>query len=96
MRQLAPKVPSAGPVYKQTRPCSRLLAVVLLSLFTPTLLEHPQAAVSGAWSAADVGSPALRGSAQESTCTASSGCPVFSLTGSRTGVAGTSDQFMFV
>ena len=96
MHELAPKVPSAGPVYKQTRPYSRLLAVVLVSLFTPAVLEHPQAAVSGAWSPADVGSPALRGSAQEATCTTSSSCPMFTLTGGGAGVGGTSDQFMFV
>jgi regulation of enolase protein 1 (concanavalin A-like superfamily) len=96
MLELAPKVPSAGPVHKQIQEFPRVLAVVLLSLFTPAVLEHPQAAVSGAWSPTDVGSPALRGSAQESTCTTSTGCPVFSLTGGGVGVGGTSDQFMFL
>ena len=96
MHELAPMVPSAGPVYKQIRPYPRLLAVVFLSLFTPAVLEHPQAAVSGAWAPSDVGSPALRGSAQESACTTTSGCPVFTLTGGGIGVTGTSDQFMFV
>ena len=96
MVELAPKVPWAGPVYTQIRHSSRLLAVVLLFLFTPAVLEHPQAAVSGAWTPTDVGSPALRGSAQESTCSASTGCPVFTLTGGGVGVGGTSDQFMFL
>src|ERR1044071_4371656 len=96
MHEVAPMLPSAGPVYKQIRPYPRLLGVVLLSLLTPFVLEHPQAAVSGAWTPGDVGSPALRGSAQESACTSTSGCPVFTLTGAGAGVGGTSDQFMFV
>jgi regulation of enolase protein 1 (concanavalin A-like superfamily) len=96
MHEVAPKVPSAGPVYKQIQPYPRLLAVVLLSLFTPAVLEHPEAAISSAWTAGDVGSPALRGSAQDSTCSASTGCPVFTLTGAGVGVGGASDQFMFL
>ena len=96
MRDLAPKVPFAGPVHKQNRRYSNLLAVVLLSLFSSAALEHPEAAISGAWTAADVGSPTLRGSAQESTCSASTGCPLFTLTGGGLGVGGTSDQFMFL
>ena len=96
MPELAPMVPSAGPVYIQIRPYRRLLAVVFLSLFTPAVLEHPQAAVSGAWTPSDVGSPALRGSAQESACTTATGCPVFTVTGGGLGVTGASDQFMFV
>jgi regulation of enolase protein 1 (concanavalin A-like superfamily) len=97
MYDLAPKVPTARPVYKQTHPCSRLAAAVLASLFILITHSEPShAAVSGAWTAGDVGAPAIRGSAQDAACTAATGCPVFTISGAGLGIGGTADQFTFV
>jgi regulation of enolase protein 1 (concanavalin A-like superfamily) len=70
------------------------VAAALLSLFTTIASEqHPQAAVTGAWTTADVGSPALQGVAQETACSAATGCPAFSIAGGGTGIGGAADQF---
>lgn len=45
----------------------------------------------------DVGAPAIKGAAIQASCTlTSSSCPVFSVAAAGSGVAGTSDQFMFL
>jgi regulation of enolase protein 1 (concanavalin A-like superfamily) len=94
MHGLAPKVPIPRSVHKKKPLTCRLVAAVLLSLFTTVASEqHPQAAVSGAWTTADVGSPALAGVAQDTPCSAATGCPAFSIAGGGAGVAGAADQF---
>jgi regulation of enolase protein 1 (concanavalin A-like superfamily) len=99
MHDMAPKVPTARPVHKRFCPFSRLLAVVVVSLLSALVgEERPKAdtGLPGTWSAADVGSPAIRGAALEGACTAVTGCPLFTITGAGTGVAGVSDQFMYL
>ena len=39
MHEVAPKVPTADPVYKQLHPGSRLVAVLLVSLIAVTVSE---------------------------------------------------------
>jgi regulation of enolase protein 1 (concanavalin A-like superfamily) len=96
MLDLAPKVPRARPVYKQPHLYVRLMSVVLAPLFILSNSEPSHAAVPAAWTAADIGAPAIRGSAQDAACTAATGCPVFAINAAGLGVAGTADQFMFV
>src|SRR5688500_9550700 len=98
MHGLAPKVPIAGPVFKQLCPTSRRTAILLLSLFTTAVFEQsPEAQTSlGAWTPVDIGSPLQRGSAQQGTCTATTGCPLFTINGSGLGITGASDQFTFL
>jgi regulation of enolase protein 1 (concanavalin A-like superfamily) len=94
---LAPKVPIRGPVHKQLHPCSRIIAVLLVSLSTIAVSDQrADAAGVGAWTLADVGSPALRGAASEATCSPSTGCPLFSVSGAGLGMVGTTDQFAFL
>src|SRR5829696_6831475 len=98
MHDLAPKVPIAGPVLKQICPKTCRAAVILVSLFITAVFEQsPEAQTSlGAWTPVDIGSPLQRGSAQQGTCTATTGCPLFTVNGSGLGITGASDQFMFL
>ena len=99
MHEVAPKVPTADPVHKQLHPGSRLVAVVLVSLIAVTVSEtraHAAGVLPSAWTAADVGSPVVRGSATDAPCAPSTGCPAFSVSGAGVGVGGTADQFMFL
>jgi regulation of enolase protein 1 (concanavalin A-like superfamily) len=83
-------------VHKKTQPYFRLAAAVLASLFIVSTSEPSHAAVPAAWTAVNVGTPAILGSAQDATCTATSGCPVFTISGAGVGIGGTADQFMFL
>ena len=97
MHEVALKVPSARPVYKQIRPFSRLVAVGLAFLFIASISDRrANAALAGAWTPVDVGSPAIRGTAQETSCPGATDCPVFTIGAAGLGIGGTSDQFMFV
>ena len=84
-------------MYKQNHSSFRLIPVVFLVLLVIAIATpRADAALPGTWTPADVGLPAIRGSAQETTCTISTGCPVFTISGAGQGIGGTSDQFMFV
>jgi regulation of enolase protein 1 (concanavalin A-like superfamily) len=85
-------------VFKQICPTFHPAAVVLLTLFTTAVFEQsPKAQTTvGAWTPVDIGSPLVRGSAQQGTCTATTGCPLFTINGSGLGITGASDQFMFL
>jgi len=94
---LAPKVPKGGPVHTQLRSGFRLAAFLLISLSTLAVSDlQADAAGVGAWTLADVGSPIVAGAASELTCSASTGCPVFSVRGAGLGIAGETDQFAFL
>ena len=86
----------AGSVHIQIHRCFRLVAIVLASFFAIAISEQRADALSGTWTLVDVGAPAIRGSALDSACTASTPCPAFTITGAGQGIGGTSDQFMFV
>jgi regulation of enolase protein 1 (concanavalin A-like superfamily) len=99
MHELASKVPTAGPVHKQLQPCFRLVPAVLVFFIAVAVSEtNAQAggALPSAWTAADIGSPVVRGSATDAPCSASTGCPAFSVSGAGIGIGGTADQFMFL
>jgi regulation of enolase protein 1 (concanavalin A-like superfamily) len=85
-------------VFKQICPTSRLAAIVLVSLITGAVFEQPSTAqtTAGAWTPVDIGSPLVRGSAQQGTCTTTTGCPFFTINGSGLGITGASDQFTFL
>jgi regulation of enolase protein 1 (concanavalin A-like superfamily) len=73
--------------------------VVFFTLFTAAVFEQSpkaQTTVLGAWTPVDVGSPLERGSAKQGACTATTGCPLFTVNGSGLGITGASDQFMFL
>jgi len=99
MHALAPKVPTAGPVHKQLHPGFHLVAVALVSLIAVAVFETPAHAddvLPSAWTAEDVGSTLVRGSATDAPCPRLGGCPVFSVSGAGAGVGGRADQFMFL
>src|ERR1051325_1067242 len=98
MHDLAPKVPTALPVHKQSHPHFRLLvAIALSSLSLASFSQQPvHAAISSAWTTVDVGAPAVKGSAIDAACTAATGCPAFAVSGAGLGIGGTSDQFTFL
>jgi len=85
-----------GPVLKETRSSIRSLTFLFLTLIIGFAEQHPRAAVSGGWTAQDIGLPPLAGTADDTTCTAANGCPAFTVSGSGSGIGGTADQFMFV
>jgi regulation of enolase protein 1 (concanavalin A-like superfamily) len=80
--------------------CSRrILAAFVISLLTIAVFEQsPNAATAlpGGWTPADIGAPALHGSAQGKTCTTATGCPLISINGAGLGLTGKSDQLTFV
>src|SRR6185503_6413153 len=99
MHALASKVPTAGPVHKQLHHCFSLVPAVLVFLIAFAVSEtNAQAggALPSAWTAADIGSPFVHGSATDAPCTASTGCPAFSVSGAGVGIGSTADQFMFL
>ena len=78
-------------------PTFRRAAIVLVSLITTAVFEQsPTAQTAGAWTPVDIGSPLVRGSAQQGTCTTATGCPLFTINGSGLGITGASDQFTFL
>jgi regulation of enolase protein 1 (concanavalin A-like superfamily) len=85
-----------GPVLKENCSSIRSLAFLFLTLMIGFAEQRPRAAVSGGWTAQDIGLPPLAGTADETTCTAVNGCPAFTVSGSGSGIGGTTDQFMFV
>lgn len=85
-----------GPVLKDKRSSLRSLAFLFLALIIGFAEQHPRAAVSGGWTAQDIGLPSLAGTADETACTAVNDCPAFTVSGSGSGIGGTTDQFMFV
>jgi hypothetical protein len=105
MHELAPKVPRAGAVHKSIYLSVRVVAVVLVSLLTVAVSGKPVEAAGNplnpvglpnSWTAADVGAPAVRGSASDAACSNPTACPVFSISGAGLGIGGSSDQFMFL
>ena len=100
MHSLAPKVPNGGPVLNQTtRPVCRLAAALLFSLIATAVSEDrpgAQTTAAATWTAADVGSPAIRGIVESITCSLPTLCPRFSFTAAGTGIAGAADQFTFL
>jgi regulation of enolase protein 1 (concanavalin A-like superfamily) len=87
-----------NPVFKQNPDGFRSFAFVLVALATFAVsVQRVQAAGVGDWTAADVGAPAIKGTATQLACSSSSSsCPVFAIGGGGLGVTGTSDQFMFL
>jgi regulation of enolase protein 1 (concanavalin A-like superfamily) len=85
-----------SPVLKQLRSFPRSFGFLFLTLVIGFAEQHPRAAVSGGWTAQDIGLPPLAGTADDTTCTTTNGCPAFTISGSGSGIAGTTDQFMFV
>lgn len=85
-----------GPVFTQRRSFIRSFGFLFLTLIIGFAEQHPRAAVSGGWTAQDIGLPPLAGTADETTCTTTNGCPAFTISGSGSGIGGTTDQFMFV
>ncbi len=99
MYSLASKVPNRGAVLKRNRPVHRLAAIVLFSLIATAASEDrpgAQAAATATWTAADVGSPSIRGTAKSSACSVATGCPFFIISAAGTGIGGASDQFTFL
>ena len=98
MHDLAPKVPPVGPVFKQICPASGRVAIVLVTLIIAAVFEQSAKAQTtvGVWTPVDIGSPLVRGSAQQGTCTTTTGCPLFTINGSGLGITAASDQFMFL
>jgi regulation of enolase protein 1 (concanavalin A-like superfamily) len=84
-------------VFKQN-PTFRRAAIVLVSLITTAVFEQSPTAQTtpSAWTPVDIGSPLVRGSAQQGTCTTTTGCPLFTINGSGLGITGASDQFTFL
>ena len=83
----------------QNQSTYRVAAAAALALMATAVSEHrPGAQVPPAtWTAADVGSPAIRGSAQSNqNCSPGTGCPLFVVTGAGEGIGGASDQFTFL
>ena len=93
-------MPYPGPVLTQNQSTSRVAAAVALALIATAVLEHrPDAQGTGSttWTVADVGSPAIRGSAQSNpNCSPGTGCPLFAVTGAGAGIGGAADQFTFL
>ena len=96
MHDVAPKVPCSARCTSGFVPFPPRRGALRFPLHGPIFDRRANAALFGAWTLADIGSPAIRGTAGDATCSASTGCPVFSVGGAGLGIGGTTDQFAFL
>lgn len=99
MKGMAPMVPYPVAVNTKNSYYRRLTAAVLFVLLAAAVSEErpgAQVTTTDSWTAADIGSPAIRGAAKSFSCTVATGCPLFTVTAAGDGVAGKADRFTFL